>query len=276
MLSCVAPCYNHIMNITPYPIANELIASCLSDIQCVLGQKLAGLYLFGSLVTGDFDEQISDIDLLAATSSELDDADLDRLRQMHDDLSRRYPEWEDRIEVAYVSTTALRTFRSQRSKIGIISPGEPLHFVEAGSDWLINWYVVREYGVALFGPPPQAIIAPIPREEFVQTADWHARTWGERIKDWPARRPAQAYAVLTMCRALYTHTHGEQVSKKQAAQWAMQELPKWSSLIQRALVWRAEWREAQIEDAAGVARTRQFVDAVIGILAEPSQNADRK
>ena len=50
--------------------------------------------------------------------------------------------------------TALRTFRSQSSTIGIISPGEPFHLLEAGSDWLISWYALRKDGLALLTGPP--------------------------------------------------------------------------------------------------------------------------
>ncbi|PYE54172.1 aminoglycoside adenylyltransferase domain-containing protein [Deinococcus yavapaiensis] len=45
----------------------------------------------------------------------------------------------------------------------------------------------------------------------------------------------QAYAVLTLCRALYTATSGEQVSKRRAALWASERLPNWSTLIVWAL-----------------------------------------
>jgi hypothetical protein len=37
-----------------------------------------------------------------------------------------------------------------------------------------------------------------------------------------------------MCRALYTHQTGEQVSKKKAVAWAVAAFPQWSQLIQRA------------------------------------------
>ena len=45
----------------------------LSSIRGVLGERLVGLYLYGSLVTGDFDYDISDLDLLAATTSDLNE-----------------------------------------------------------------------------------------------------------------------------------------------------------------------------------------------------------
>ena len=61
-----------------------------------------------------------------------------------------------------------------------------------------------------------------------------------------AQRPArlqsseyQAYAILTMCRALYTLQHGTVVSKPVAARWAQETLgERWAALIERAAAWR--------------------------------------
>jgi hypothetical protein len=132
---------------------------------------------------------------------------------------------------------------------------------EAGRDWLMNWYVVRQQGVALFGPAADALIAPITPEEFAACVRDYAAEWGDRIQD-VADRKGQAYAILTMCRALHVRTTGEQASKRQAAVWAQEELPQWSGLIQSALAWRAAWREQQVDHAATRAETIRFVKFV--------------
>ena len=52
-------------NPTAYADINELLEILLTSMQKILGEKLVGLYLYGSLVIGDFDPAISDIDLFA-------------------------------------------------------------------------------------------------------------------------------------------------------------------------------------------------------------------
>ncbi|MBW7461426.1 hypothetical protein K0U00_45960, partial [Paenibacillus sepulcri] len=131
---------------TTYSEVNQVIGQLLSEMQRVLGSKLVGLYLYGSLVSGDFDAEISDIDLLAVISTGLENAEADKVSRMHQDFARSHGRWDDRIEVAYLSLAALQTFRTRSSMIGIISPGEPFHLKEAGAAWLVNWYLVREYG----------------------------------------------------------------------------------------------------------------------------------
>src|SRR5262245_7349817 len=102
---------------TAYEVVNRILDRLQTRLQEILGQKLVGVYLYGSLVTGAFNLEISDIDLLVATSSALDETELAKLHTMHDDLAREYPQWNDRIEVAYLSLEALKTFRSQASTI---------------------------------------------------------------------------------------------------------------------------------------------------------------
>src|SRR5712692_9867949 len=114
---------NRAMQETPYADINRLLENLLSQMRHILQEKLVGLYLYGSLTTGDFDPESSDIDLLAATSSDVSETEFEALRAMHRDFARDHPEWEDRVEVAYLSVTALRTFRSERSPIAVISPG---------------------------------------------------------------------------------------------------------------------------------------------------------
>jgi hypothetical protein len=112
------------------------------------------LYVYGSLVTGDFDKDRSDIDLLAVVDSDVDGDTFDRLDRMHARFVEDHPAWEDRIEVAYVPAPALWNFRTRTDQIAVVSPGEPFHLKAAGKDWLINWYMVREVGVTLCGPVP--------------------------------------------------------------------------------------------------------------------------
>ena len=251
------------MRATPYSDVNALLDGLLSRVREALGEKLAGLYLYGSLAAGDFDAENSDIDLLAAVASDIEPEEFQSLLAMHRELARENRQWDDRIEVAYLSVKGLRTFRTERSAMAVISPGEPFHMVRAGREWLMNWYIVREEGVALLGPPAAELIAPISREEFAECVQGYA----EEVAGREARtRKEQAYAILTMCRALHLHRTGERASKRRAALWAQGELPQWSSLIERALAWREAWPEEDVDQEATQVETVQFVECVVGLM----------
>lgn len=263
------------MQRTPYADVNEILAGLPAQMQAILGEKLVGLYLYGSLVAGDFDAGISDMDLLAALTADLNEREFSHLDAMHQAIVAAHPRWNDRIEIAYLSLDGLKTFRTQTSPLGIISPGEPFHIVQAGADWLINWYMVREIGRTLYGPAPTALIPPMAGEEFIQTVKEHAQAWQGRITGYSQRRKSQAYAILTLCRALYTCRHGAQVSKRQAALWAIETYPQWASLITQALAWRiALDDEAALDDAVDPAptmpQTTDFVQFAVAQIAPAS------
>jgi predicted nucleotidyltransferase len=221
----------------PSSTITDLLDDLHAGIAQVFGEQLVGLYVYGSLALGGFDASVSDIDLLAALTHDVTDDEFDTLRAFHGGFVRDHRAWDDRIEVAYVSVAALTSFKERPSRIAVISPGEPLHFVEAGHDWLVEWYLVRESDLPLIGPSPRDLIPPVSKEEFLEAIRVYAHevaTRADRARD----RKTQAYVVLTMCRALYAHQVGEHAAKGAAGLWAQRELPEWGGLIRDALAWR--------------------------------------
>jgi predicted nucleotidyltransferase len=238
--------------------AGEMLDLVRSSVLQALGDQVVAMYLFGSLATGDFDEGVSDIDVLVATAQDLSTAERDRLHKLHRRLGDEHREWNDRVEVIYVSTEALRTFLTKRSALSVTSPGEPFHTITGGRDWLVNWYNVQESGRALFGPPAAAVIATITLEQVREEIRHQVSGWRARVRS-STSAGSRAYAVLTLARAWDTISNGVVRSKLQSAQWAKEQLPEWAELIERAVrVRAASGLEGQL-DAAEAAR---FVDEV--------------
>ncbi len=263
--------YNSFMDITPHDDINALLDVLLKNIQSVLHNKLVGLYLYGSLTAGDFDPKISDIDLLAVVSETITDKELEALKQMHAYFANEYPSWNDRIEAQYASVSALQTFKTQKSRIVTISPGEPIHFVDAGKDWLLNWYDVQEHGKVLFGPSQSTFIPSISKDEYTNATKenvLHMREWIQGYTSQSPRGPF-AFVVLTLCRALYGYQKGEQVSKTQAAMWAKRAFPEWAALINDAIVWRnSQWDKVQKRIGSDLQRVLQFEKFVLDQIVE--------
>jgi hypothetical protein len=132
---------------------------------------------------------------------------------------------------------------------------------EALKDWLQNWYIIRENGLVLFGPPPKEVIPPITQDEFIKAVRRYATEVIERATNEQDRKD-QSYTILILCRALHILRTGKQTSKIQAAFWAQKELPQWSNLIQNALIWRQVWRNGHVNHIVNRAETVQFVKFV--------------
>ena len=249
----------------PNAAVEPLLAELLTGIHTALGHRLAGVYLYGSLVTGDFDPSLSDIDLLAVTAEEMDDDVFSRLDAFHRDFAAAHPRWDDRVEVAYVSAAALQGFRERPSTIAVISPGEPFHRKEAGKDWLINWWSILRHGVVLFGPPPSVYIPPISDADFTEAVRKQAQDWREWVHHRRLRKE-QSYVILTMCRALAAVETSRQLSKIAAANWAIERLPDHAQLIRDALAWRIDHRNEDVDYRPSFPSTVAFVEYVADLL----------
>ena len=236
----------------------HLLHDLTAGIRTALGEKLLGLYLWGSYVVGDFDPRISDLDLVGVLAADVDETEFATLAQMHDELAAKYRAWAGRIEVRS-ATVATLDDPAAGGEIVSISPGEPLNRRRSDERWQIDWYVARERGIALHGPPMKELLAPISREQFVASVRANVAAHGDWL-DHLHGQSGQAYAILLMCRALRATLHGDQLSKPAAGRWAQTELPEWADLIGRAI----QWREAAEAAPRGPAddETRRFVETV--------------
>lgn len=237
-------------------------------IQSVAGPSLIGLYLFGSLMDGDFDPRVSHIDLIAVLADTPSKELAARLRRMHESLARANPDWDDRVEVVYISKEGLATCRTDITSIAVISPGEAFHVVRAGRDWVLNWYPARQKALRLIGPPIVTLIPPIPTDEYIDELRRYLANFLNSI-DENSMPGSQAYAILSVCRGLYTIRYRQRLSKRRAATWAQHEFPQWSDLIDRAVAWRARPRDDHSQDGrATVQETRAFISEMTKLAFE--------
>jgi predicted nucleotidyltransferase len=233
---------------TPYPDVNAVLDRLLSDVQTVLGDYFAGMYLYGSLSSGDFDPQRSDIDFLVVTTGELPGEMIAALEAMHSQIMSSGLKWARKLEGSYIPRDALRRYDPAGPPYPTLNEGR-FYVAPHGSDWIIQRHIIREHGVTLAGPAPHTLIDPVQPDDLRRAVRGILAEWWAPMLDNPAWLRSdeyQAYAVLTMCRALHTLEHGDIVSKPVAARWVRDTLGEpWAALIERALTWQpgAPWDE---------------------------------
>ncbi len=242
---------------TPYPEVNAVLHLLLAEAQAVLGQDFAGMYLYGSLSSGDFNPRTSDIDFLIVTSRELPAEKVQALKEMHQRIAASGLHWAKELEGSYIPLADLRRHDPARAMHPSIGVDWDFGVNPHGSDWIIQRHILRRHGVSLAGPPPASLIDPVSPDELRWAVRDTLNTWWRGHLEDPRRlksRLYQAFAVLTMCRALYTLQMAEIVSKPAAAAWARGTLPpRWAGLIERALAFEPG---DGIDDAA---ETREFI-----------------
>ncbi len=229
----------------------------LAEVQEVLGPDFVGLYLYGSLSSGDFNPRSSDIDFLVVTARELPAERVQALKEMHARIAASGLKWAKKLEGSYIPRADLRRYDTARAVHPSIGVDWEFGVYPHGRDWVIQRHILRQQGVTLAGPPPETLIDPVSPDEIRQAVRATLRDWWQGHLEDPRRLPNrdyQAFAVLTMCRALYTLQAGEIVSKPAAASWAKETLaPRWAGLIDRALAFE---HDDGVDD---VAETQEFI-----------------
>jgi predicted nucleotidyltransferase len=219
-----------------------ILERLLSDVQAVLGKRLVGLYVHGSLAYGDFNPQTSDIDFLIVTTDSLPAEIFFSLKELHAHLFTSGLPWSQKLEGAYLPHEHLRRHDPAHGPIPWLGTDGHFAWEKLGSDWIIQRWVLREKGIVVTGPPLKPMIDPVSADDLREAVRGSLREWWSPPFPSPERFQSneyQVYAVLTMCRSLYVLEHGAIASKPEAACWAMKTLDEpWVRLVGEALAWQ--------------------------------------
>ena len=251
---------------TPYRDVDAVLTHLLASVRTILGDRFVGMYLYGSLAAGDFNPELSDIDFVVVTDGELPDSTIAELRRMHEALFAGQSRWAKKLEGTYLPLESLRVFRRDDPPRLTINEGR-VYLDRHWSDWVIQRAILREHDSSIAGPPLRPYIDPISADDLRRAVREIVTEWWAPMIEDPRRIQSpgyQPFAVLSMCRALYTFEHGTIVSKPRAARWALTALDcRWSGLIEHAMQWREGQPAESIADTvelirytAGVARSR--------------------
>lgn len=252
---------------TPYSDVNVVVSLLLGNVRRILGDEFVGMYLYGSLATGDFDPAASDIDFLVVTKAEVSDAVLAHLREMHRQIGSGGTSYANRLEGSYIPLKAVRHYDNSNASHPSIGVDWEFGVGHHGPAWVLERHSLSRQGVVVSGPSPGTLIDSVsPRELRIAVTDLLRDFWQRQVDGADCRRPRayQAFAILTLCRALYTLERGSLVSKRVAVEWARRSLEmEWVPHLDRAWLWRHDHAEDDMTDTLeflryALARSRPY------------------
>jgi len=226
----------------PYPELRDVLNMFVDEISAELRENLVGIYLVGSIASGDFDLD-SDVDFLVVTNTELTEANMKALQDIQIKIHGFdcYP--AKHLEGSYISISDLNDWSTVGQK--------KLYYFDNGStayeqsthdnQWHVRW-ILRERGITLVGQKPETILKSIPLNEMFSEIKTTMLQVMKLFED-EINRPlsffnskfGQSFAVLTYCRMLHILHTGTVQSKKAGVKWAKQFVePKWVNIIDQA------------------------------------------
>ena len=226
----------------PYPELREVLKIFVTEIKAELVENLIGIYMVGSLASGDFDLD-SDVDFLVVTDTELSETNKRSLQEIQTKIHSIdcYP--AKHLEGSYISIRDLNNWGTVGEKKLYYFDNGSTTFEQSTHDnkWHVRW-ILRERGITLIGQKPETILQLIPLDELFSEIKTTMLRVMKEFED-EINRPlsflnsqfGQSFAVLTYCRMLHTLHTGTVQSKKAGAKWAKQFVePKWIKPIDQA------------------------------------------
>ncbi|MEK3853785.1 aminoglycoside adenylyltransferase domain-containing protein [Cytobacillus sp. FSL H8-0458] len=216
----------------PIAVDNKL-AKYMKLFNEYMPNRLAGLYLHGSLALDAFVEGSSDIDFIAVTHSGLTQSELKKAEEIHRIIAdkNQFPE----MDGVYITQNDLGTLRECFFyNNGRMNYGQFLNPV--------IWWLLKKKGIAIYGDLP--VIAINDNDLVSYTYENMNTYWANRIRifeksiDELAQKADSEidieveWTVLGILRQFYTLREKDIISKQGAGEYSLKHLPeKWHPII---------------------------------------------
>ncbi len=219
-----------------------------------LGDRIHGVYLYGSLALGAWNPVVSDIDAVVLTVGEWTSDEIDRLAEIHADLAKALP-LANRLEAIYFPLERLGETTSPTPPYPAFRDGQ-FHPATHGDVNAVTWWMFAHHGVRLAGPEPEDLPIRTTWDDVRAAMRYNLDVYWERRVRLPGglrflTDEGVEFGVTTVARILTTLEDGEIIGKDAALDHWRGKLPgRWRPLLDET----RRLREAS--NAYGVYRTR--------------------
>ncbi|MEG2916655.1 MAG: DUF4111 domain-containing protein [Clostridium sp.] len=214
-----------------------LLEKIVNAYKSILQENLIGIYLHGSLVMNDFNEQSSDIDFLIVIESEISKDVMRALVEVLLDLSKDGP--KKGFEMSVILESNCRRFKyptpfqlhySDYHKVRYENNLDYFCSNSVDYDLAAHIAVLCERGRCISGKPIEQVFEKVPRKYYIDSIIKDISNVKEEVFDNPI------YYVLNLCRVLYYLKEGIISSKQEGGEWGYLNCPnKYRNIIQGAL-----------------------------------------
>lgn len=200
-----------------------------SGYRDILGENLLGIYVHGSIAFGCYNPHKSDIDFLVVTERAPDLLQKQHMLCLLMQLAPCAPEKgiemsvvlrRDCRDFSYPTPYQLHYSAAHHAAYEQDLAGHCLRLQGTDADLAAHFTVTRAVGIALIGPEPQEMFAPVPPEDYLASIRYDVESAAEDVRENPV------YVILNLCRVLAYMREGAVISKAQGGLWGLQRLPQ--------------------------------------------------
>lgn len=215
----------------------ELLKEIQFSYQEILGSKLTGIYVHGSIAFGCFRWEVSDIDFLVVVNAPLEQQEKETLILELLKLDAFAPPKGFEMSVVLDSVCApflhptpfelhFSNTHKQRCRENVREYCRTMNGTDP--DLAAHCTVIRQVGQVLCGKPIEAVFAEVPRENYLDSILGDIREAPRDIVENPV------YFILNLCRVLAFVKDGMVLSEEQGGTWGIQNLNEGTDCIRSA------------------------------------------
>ena len=205
----------------------------------IIGSKLTGIYLHGSMAMDCFNPQKSDIDLLLVIEADI--TDLEKMEFMKQVVKMNEKAPVKGLEISIVKSEYCNPFVYPTPFELHFSPMHLHWFQDNPEDYIKHMRgkdkdlaahvtIINRYGIVLYGKTIQTVFGEVARKDYVDSIWLDVEGAREAIAEEPM------YMTLNLCRVLAYLKDDLCLSKQQGGEWGLAHISeKYQSLILEAL-----------------------------------------
>ena len=244
----------------------DILEALKAEYQQILGRKLTGIYVHGSLVFGCYRPEVSDIDFVVVVN---EPPLLDEKKAMIESILRLEPEGPKKgMEMSVVLKRVCTPFvyptpfelhysaaHAKRARRDLTEYCTHMNGVDP--DLAAHFTVMIHKGKVLCGRPIAKVFAPVPREHYLASLRYDVENACEDIKENPV------YIVLNLCRIAAYQEQGLVLSKAEGGIWGIRHLPgEYADLIRNAFEAYTESKPYAPNEALEQAFAREMLSRI--------------
>lgn len=232
----------------------------------IIGEKLTGVYLHGSMAMECFNPEKSDIDLLVVIENDIND--LQKMEFMKQVVKLNGQSPAKGLEFSIVKREYCKPFVYPTPFELHFSPmhlqwflDNPENFVEnmkgEDKDLAAHLTIINKYGVVLYGEKIKHVFEAVAKRDYLDSIWSDVKGAREKIKEEPV------YMILNLCRMLAVLKDDLYLSKQSGGEWGIANITeKYHPLISQTLKCYKTSQEMQADmELAG-----QFAEEMLTII----------
>ncbi|AZV57398.1 aminoglycoside adenylyltransferase domain-containing protein [Clostridium sp. AWRP] len=202
------------------------------NLKKYFGSKIFGVYLYNSVALGGFDKDKSDIDFITILNKDFEDKDISIVTLIHNELNSKF-KYAKRMEGMYLTKDKVGKPNSKIEPY-LYFCDEKLNSYGYYDINYVTWWTLKYNGIPINSPNVSSLNINVQWNNIVETMNYNLNSyWKNKLceKNIFLSDEWIEFAVLTLCRILYTLDNKSIATKIESAKYTIMNIPDEYKLI---------------------------------------------